>query len=59
MIHLTRLFRRTSHTPDVDGLDTNLFTDELEVSARREEVRRIQIENSESVMKEASPGMLK
>lgn len=59
LIHWTRDFRRMSHTPDIDGSDAVAFNEELDTAARRQEVRLVQIENSDSVMKEASPGMLK
>ena len=38
------------------GLDHASFLVDLDIAARRKEIRKFQVKNSESVMKEASPG---
>ena len=59
LIHWVRDFRRINLPPDIEGLDAGGLRAELKISNRREEVRKAQIEKSDIVMKQASPGMLK
>ena len=58
LIHWVKDFRRCNSSPGIVGLDRASFLAALDTAARREEIRKVQIENSESVMKEASPGPL-
>ena len=59
LIHWVKDFRRINLPPDILGLDADGLRAELKISSRRDEVRQSQIEKSDAVMKEASPGMLK
>ena len=59
LIHWVRDFGRTEEVPTIEGLDAAGLRAELQIARRREEVRRSPIEKSNSVMKEASPGMLR
>ena len=59
LIHWVKDFRRIDLDPDIEGLDAEGLRAELQIARRREEVRQAQIEKSEAVMKEASPGVLK
>ena len=58
LIHWVKDFRRCNLLPNIVNLERATFLADLDVAARREEIRRVQIENSDSVMKEASPGPL-
>ena len=58
LLHWVKDFRRTDETPTIAGLNEITFKALISVAARREEVRKEEIENSEAVLKEASPGAL-
>ena len=58
LVHWSKDFCRINATPSIDGLDQGQFLTDLDIAARREEIRKVQISNSESVMKQASPGTL-
>ena len=58
LIHWVQDFRRCNSSPSIVDLDRTSFLAALDTAAHREEIRKVQIENSESVMKEASPGPL-
>ena len=58
MIHWSKDFRRINAQPSIGVLDQAQFLTDLDTASRREEIRKVQISNSESVMKQASPGML-
>ena len=59
LVNWVKDFRRIDLEPDIVGLDAAGLRAELKIASRREEVRQAQIEKSDAVMKEASPGMLK
>ena len=58
MVHWVKDFRRTDQLPTIAGLNEVSFKGVIGVAARREEVRKEEIENAEAVLKEASPGPL-
>ena len=47
LIHWVKDFRRCNLLPSIDGLDRASFLADLDIAARREEIRRVQIANSE------------
>ena len=51
VIHWVKDFRKCNLRP---SLDCASFLVDLDIAVRREEIRKVQIENSESVMKEVS-----
>ena len=59
LLHWVKEFRRTSMEPSLGGLDQATFSEALATAERRQEISKVQIESSENVMKEASPGPLK
>ena len=58
LIHWTKDARRCSLPVSINGLDINSFNAALDTSPRRQEIQVQQMESSDSVMKEASPGNL-
>ena len=58
LIHWAKDFRRCSRPVTIEGLDLNSFNAALDVAARRQEIRQQQMDASDQVMKEASPGKL-
>ena len=58
LIHWSQDFRRVSLPVSVTGLDATIFKDAIEGAARQEEIRALQIDTQDQVLKQASPGKL-
>lgn len=58
MTHWIKDYRRVDLLPTIAGLNRASFLALLAIAARRDEVRKEEMENSEAVLKEASPGPL-
>ena len=54
LIHWVKDFRRCNSSPSIVGLDRASFLAALDTAARREEIRKVQIENSKSVSRTIS-----
>ena len=58
LVHWCKDFRRVDKFASIDGLNEDSFKNVTNRAARREEVRKQEIEKSKEVLKEASPGPL-
>ena len=54
-IHWTKDFRRCSRPVTIDGLNLDRFNAALETAARRQEIRKQQMDSFAEVLKDASP----